>query len=142
MLYLIVSIAGQRLALPTEHVESVVEIETVTPVPLAAPHIAGLSALRSRVLTVVDSLAALEFGRWPLQGTLTAVIVTVEAHLYGLLVEQVEDVVEIPGAVQPVRVVLAPGWTRAARGIIEHDGDALLVLDPAVLVAGPQTIAA
>ena len=45
---------------PPSKVEAVVELEGITPAPCAAPHVAGLSALRSRVLTVIDGLAALE----------------------------------------------------------------------------------
>ena len=53
-LLLIVSIAGSRVALPAVAVESVVELEALIPVPRAPEHLAGLSALRSRVLTVID----------------------------------------------------------------------------------------
>ena len=53
-LLLIVTIAGERVALPASAVESVVELDALISVPRAAPHVAGLSALRSRVLTVID----------------------------------------------------------------------------------------
>ena len=51
-LLLIVSIAGSRVALPASAVESVVELDALIAVPRAPDHVAGLSALRSRVLTV------------------------------------------------------------------------------------------
>ncbi|PTQ07366.1 chemotaxis protein CheW [Sphingomonas oleivorans] len=140
-LFLIASIAGQRVALPAYHVESVVEMESVTPVPLVVPHIAGLFALRSRVLTVIDSLAALGLGRTPIGGLMQAVIVGCDGHPYALLVESVEDVVRAPRP-QPPCAVLSPEWARAARGMIEHEGEPLLLIDPAALVAGPPAIAA
>ena len=56
-LLLVVTIAGERVALPAAAVESVVELDTLIPVPRAAPHVAGLSALRSRVLTVIDCMS-------------------------------------------------------------------------------------
>ena len=56
-LLLVVTIAGERVALPAASVESVVELDTLIAVPRAAPHVAGLSALRSRVLTVIDFAA-------------------------------------------------------------------------------------
>ena len=62
-LLLIVRLAGRRVAFPAAEVEAVVELEGLTPVPRAAGHVAGLSALRSRVLTVIDGLASLELGR-------------------------------------------------------------------------------
>lgn len=142
-LYLITKIAGQRVALSAEDVESVVEIETITPVPLVAAHIAGLAALRSRVLTIIDSLAALDLGTTPRDSMAQVVVVVkVEGHLYGLLVEEVEDVVTHGGAVQPVRIALAPGWARVARGTIDLNGDILLLLDPAALIAPPAALAA
>ena len=61
-LLLIVSIAGSRVALPAAAVESVVELESLIPVPRAPDHLAGLSALRSRVLTVIDCQRSLELG--------------------------------------------------------------------------------
>jgi len=141
-LYLIVGIAGQRVALAAHYVESVVEIDAVTPVPLVAAHIAGLAALRSRVLTIVDTHAALDLGRMETDEVMQAVVVTIEGHLYGLLVEEVEDVITIADAPMPVCAVLAPGWERAASGVVEIDGDALLLIDPAALVAGRIAMAA
>ena len=61
-LLLVVTIAGERVALSAAAVESVVELDTLIPVPRAAPHVAGLSALRSRVLTVIDCRRSLELG--------------------------------------------------------------------------------
>ena len=40
-LLLVVTIAGERVALPAASVESVVELDTLIPVPRAAPHVAG-----------------------------------------------------------------------------------------------------
>ena len=61
-LLLIVSIAGSRVALPAAAVESVVELDALISVPRAPDHLAGLSALRSRVLTVIDCRRSLELG--------------------------------------------------------------------------------
>ena len=139
-LKLIARIAGQRIALPASAVESVVEVDAITPVPLAAAHVAGLAALRSRVLTVIDSYAALELGNSPRDGLMQAVVVTCDNHLYGLLVDEVEDVVAIPGEPLPLHAGLGRGWSRMAIGLIEHDGHAILLLDPARLVAGPTSV--
>ena len=42
-LLLVVTIGGQRVAFPADAVESVVELDTLIPVPRSAPHVAGLS---------------------------------------------------------------------------------------------------
>jgi len=134
-LYLIVTIAGHRVALPAATVESVVEIDGIEPVPLVAPHVAGLFALRSRVMTVIDSAAAVGAGRFDWQGQAEAVIANCDGHGYAILVENVDDVVEPGVPVTQTLAVMSPGWARVSCGTIEVDGDALLVVDPDALVS-------
>ena len=74
-LLLIIALAGQRVAIPAEDVEAVVEIEGLTPIPRAADHVAGLAALRSRVLTVIDCSASIELGRSCVEGAREAIVV-------------------------------------------------------------------
>ncbi|WP_114951416.1 chemotaxis protein CheW [Sphingosinicella terrae] len=141
-LLLIVRLAGRRVALPAAEVEGVVELDGITPTPKAAAHVAGLSALRSRVLTVIDGLAALEFGRSPVDGLAEAIVVISGGHPYALLVEAVEDVVEINRAATPVRGRVGAGWDRVAAGMVEVEGSLLLLVDPHLLIAGPTAQAA
>ncbi len=141
-LYLLATIAGERVAFDAAAVDSVVEAEAVTPVPRVAAHVAGLSALRSRVLTIIDCLAALGLDASPREGAGELIVVTVDGHLYGLAVDRVDDAVPLGAPSSVAGVALAPGWARAARGLVEHEGRVLLLVDPAALVAGPPTAAA
>ena len=141
-LLLIVTIAGDRIAIPAADVESVVELEALIPVPRAAAHVAGLAALRSRVLTVIDCLASLELRSNGSQSLKEAIIVEADGHPYALLVESVEDVVEVDLDVLPVRTSLKGGWRRVARGMIEVGGDLLLLVDTHALLEGPAAQAA
>ena len=103
-LLLVVTIAGERVALPAAAVESVVELDTLIPVPRAAPHVAGLSALRSRVLTVIDCMRSLELGVTDCSdGIREAAVVELDGHHYALIVDLVEDVVEALSDPAPVR---------------------------------------
>lgn len=140
-LFLIIEIAGQRAVLPASFVESVVEVEDIAPVPCAAPHVYGLFALRSRVLTVIDTMAALG-GERSSPGEKQAVIVIIDGHLYGMLVDNVDDVVAIEGAPTEPRALLSPGWARYSAGVLEHDGEPLLLIDVPAMIAGPLDIAA
>jgi purine-binding chemotaxis protein CheW len=144
-LYLIVTLAGERVALLADDVDSVVEIERITPVPRAPRHIAGLAALRSRVLTIIDSATVLDLTPSAPAGDGAArqtVVVTVDGHLYGIQVSAVEDVVELTTPIQPIRGTLAAGWARVALGLIELEGNSLLLLDPGALIAPPPALAA
>ena len=136
-LLLIVTIAGSRVALPAAAVESVVELDTLIPVPRAPAHVAGLSALRSRVLTVIDTLRSLELGESDCSdGIREAAVVELEGHHYALIVDVVEDVVEAMSDPSPVRAAMGPGWERVSKGMVETEDGPLLLLDIEALIAG------
>jgi chemotaxis signal transduction protein len=134
---LVVMLDGRRAALPAVAVNSVIELTEVTPVPRAAPHVAGLAALRSRPLTVIDCAAVLgaaEAADWRRR---RAVVVEHEGHLYGLLVDAADDIVATTGEPSPLGADPGPGWQRIALGRVETHAGALLLLDIAALVEGP-----
>lgn len=141
-LLLIIALAGQRVAIPAEDVEAVVEIEGLTPIPRAPDHVAGLAALRSRVLTVIDCSASIGLDRSVIEGPREAIVVETDGHPYALLVDTVEDVIEFSGKVRPVRTSLAAGWRRVARGMVEAGDDLLLLVDTQAILAGPAAVAA
>jgi len=136
-LLLIVTIAGSRVAFPAARVESVVELDALSPVPRAAAHVAGLSALRSRVLTVIDCQRSLELGSTDLDGLREAAVVEVDGHHYALTVDAVEDVVEALSDPQPVRAAMEAGWDRVGLGMIETEEGPLLLVDIDALIVGP-----
>ena len=138
-LLLIVEIAGSRVAFPSAAVESVVELDTLIPVPRAAPHVAGLSALRSRVLTVIDTVRSLDLGVSDCSdGIREAAVVELDGHHYALIVDSVEDVVEARSDPSPIRAAMGEGWERVALGMVETDEGPLLLVDVAALIAGPS----
>jgi purine-binding chemotaxis protein CheW len=142
-LLLIVTIGGQRVALPAAAVESVVELDTLIPVPRAAPHVAGLSALRSRVLTVIDCMRSLELGTSDTSdGIREAAVVELDGHHYALIVDIVEDVVEAIGEPSQVRAAMGHGWERVSKGMVETEVGPLLLNDVEALVSGVEARAA
>jgi len=143
MLLLVVTIAGEQVALPADAVEAVVELDTLIPVPRAAPHVAGLSALRSRVLTVIDCMRSLDLGVTDCSdGIREAAVVELDGHHYALIVDMVQDVVEAQSDPVPIRAAMGPGWERVAGGMVESEIGPLLLVDVAALVAGLEAKAA
>ena len=140
-LLLIVTIAGRDVALRSSEVDSVLEIETISPVPRAPPHIAGLSTLRSRVLTVIDCQRSLGFasGEQP-AGTRQAVVVERDRHGYALLVDRVEDVVEAQSGLLPVKASQGRGWQAVSLGMVETACGIFNLIDPLSLIAGPEAV--
>ena len=138
-LLLVVAIAGERVALPAAAVESGGELDPLIPVPRAAPHVAGLAALRSRVLTVIDCMCSLDLGATDCSdGIREAAVVELDGHHYALIVDQVEDVVEALSEPAPIRAAMGEGWERVSQGMIETETGPLLLIDIAALVAGVE----
>lgn len=136
-LVLIVRVGGQRVAIRADAVSSVVELDEIAPVPRAAPHVAGLAALRSRVLTVIDTYRAIGLPR-PGDRSREAVVVELDGHHYALIVDSVDDVVAASDDVAGTTSSFKGGWARIAAGTIEAGGDMLLLIDVGALIAGPS----
>jgi purine-binding chemotaxis protein CheW len=143
-LLLVVVIAGERVALPAAAVDAVVELDTLIPVPCAAPHVAGLTALRSRVLTVIDCKRSLELGESDrTDGIREAAVVDFDGHHYALIVDLVEDVVEALSDAAPMRAAMGAGWERVCQGMVDTETGPLLLVDVAALISGtPEAKAA
>ena len=133
-LYLIAQIAGRAVAIDSDQVESVVDIGEVTAVPRASAHVRGLAALRSRVVTVVDTQSAL--GLPGDNEARRAVITHIDGHHYAMLVDALDDVA--PFELLPLAggVALDAAWRGAGRGVVERDGEPILAIDLASLVPG------
>ena len=134
-LFLIAEIAGRPVAIASDQVESVVDIGGIVPVPRADRRVRGLAALRSRVVTVIDTRAVL--GLDPdTSAASRAVITAIDGHHYAILVDALEDVT--PCALQPLAggIVLCPGWQSVGCGIVELGGEPVLAIDLRAMVPG------
>lgn len=143
-LVLLCTIADQRVAIDALAVQSVIEIDEITPIPACPPHIVGLSALRSQALNVIECALALglerRHGHDSDKGR-RAVVVEIEGHLYALLVDDASNVattlsqpLQLPGG-------LGAAWQRAASGMVETDGGPALLIDVEQLILGPARTA-
>lgn len=140
-LYLIAHIAGRAVAIDASQVDSVVDIGTIVPVPRAAPQVIGLAALRSRVVTVIDSRAALDLPSGD-SASGRAAITQIDGQHYAVLVDAVEDVALFDLLPLSSGIVLGGKWGAAGCGLIERQGDAVLVIDLRTLIPNVGVLAA
>lgn len=141
-LYLLATLAGTSVAIETAEVEAVVKLVDISPVPGAATHVAGLSALRSRVLTIIDAAALIRGVPAATAAPCFAVIAEIAGHSYGVMVDSVSDICRADGGALPLRGQLDPAWAPYARGIVEHEGRPHLLLSLASFIEGPLVQAA
>ena len=141
-LYLIVEASGTRLAIPATDVTTVMICGTIVRAPKTPSFVAGLAAMRSDVITVVDPLAAIQGGPANISEDATLVAVSIEGHFYGLAVDDVIDAIEVEEAPGRTGVAMAKGWHAVSIGVIDFDGETILVIDTAKLVGSFEPAAA
>ncbi len=141
-LLLLTRIADRPAAFRACDIRSIIEIGEITPVPRAPAYVAGLAALRSRALTVIDSREALGMRGADGKTDERAPVVEVDGHAYALLVDRVDDVVSGIGQPSPAAATLGPDWTRVARGMIETTAGPAILVDVVALISGPRQVAA
>lgn len=140
-LYLIADLAGSRVAIESGLVESVVHVPDIVPAPMSDPSIAGIFALRSRVLTLIDTQFLVTGVQQHAQKGALAVVTEIAGHQYGLLVDKVHDVVAID--MKQVETAISPpdAWARYVAHIASHDGALVMILHTSALVSGQAALA-
>lgn len=134
-LVLIATIAGERVAIDAAGIEAVVDLWQVVPVPLAADHVIGVAAVRSRVLTVIDAAAAVGL-RAKATGN-RAIVIDAGGHRYALRVDAIAEVVAPSGEVLPFEGHFGDNWRAVAIGTIDTPYGFAVLIDPALVLAGP-----
>jgi purine-binding chemotaxis protein CheW len=125
-----VRVAGLLYGIAVEHVCEVQRDATLTRVPLAAPVVSGLMNLRGRIVTVVELRRCLGIARRPDGQPPVNLIVGPADNPFGLLVDEVGDVVSVAAdgfAPVPGRAG-GPGREMLA-GVYRLDAELLRVLD-------------
>ncbi|MGY4317496.1 chemotaxis protein CheW [Bradyrhizobium sp. JR3.5] len=132
--YVTAVIGGQLFGLPISRVQDVFMPERLTRVPLASSEIAGVLNLRGRL-----GLPKADDGKPPM-----AVGVDQRGESYGLLIDQIGEVLRLPDdSRQDNPVNLDPRMARLAGGVHRLDGQLMVVLDvDRVLELVPKTLAA
>jgi purine-binding chemotaxis protein CheW len=141
-LYLIAHLNGACVGIDSNAIESIVHVHDVVPVPRCDPSIAGLFALRSRVLTLIDTQYLVTGVRQQAEKGALAVVVEIAGHQYGLLVDKVEDVVSIQSGQIEDRIKPSPEWAALVKRTASVDGRLVMILEPTSLVDGQTSLAA
>ncbi len=138
-LLVLAQIAGRRCALHAHDVKSVIELGTITPVPRSPDFIAGITALRSQALTVIDCRRALGMDSISWSTDHRAAVVLVAGHSYALMVDSIEDIATAQSSPDGIPGGFGSEWTRIATGMIETAIGPALLIDLSQLIAGPDT---
>jgi purine-binding chemotaxis protein CheW len=105
-LYLTFFVGKERLGIGVHEVKEIIEIDNITRVPMTPSFIRGVINLRGNVVPVVDLSARLNRERSDLTKRSCIVLVEIitedESQYIGMLVDQVDEILEIPNKnIQP-----------------------------------------
>jgi purine-binding chemotaxis protein CheW len=139
-LLVMLSIDGRRCALRALDVNSVMEVESITPVPRAPDHILGLCTKRSQTLTVIDCLRAAGFAKQSDPIGKRAAVVTYHGHSYALLVDEIEDVEDTANEVLEVSGGFGGEWAALAEGMVETRAGPALLLSVSQIVNSKEEL--
>jgi purine-binding chemotaxis protein CheW len=142
--YVTAMIGGQLFGLPISRVQDVFAPERLTRVPLAGPDIAGLLNLRGRIVTVIDMRCRLDLEAQERVGRQMAVGVEHRGESYGLLIDEIGEVLKLQAASREDNPVNLDGrLARVSAGVHRLEGRLLVILDvERVLDAGITAVAA
>ena len=117
-------------------VRDVLGEQTVTRIPLAPPEIAGSLNLRGRIVTVIDLRRRLRLPPAAPEQARMSIVAEQDGELYGLLVDQVSDVLHLDASMFERNPPTLPRcWADFSTGIFRLDGGLLVVLDVSRLLA-------
>ncbi|MEJ1160898.1 chemotaxis protein CheW [Prosthecomicrobium sp. N25] len=128
--YVTVVIGGQLFGLPIERVHDVFMPESITRVPLSRPEIAGVLNLRGRIVTSIDMRKRLHLPPRAEGGHAMAVGIEHKGESYGLLIDNVGEVLTLPTAGrEPNPVNLDSRWASISGGVHRLNGQLMVILD-------------
>ena len=142
--YVTVMVGDQMFGLPIHRVHDVFIASSLTDVPLAPREIVGLLNLRGRVVTAMCLRRRLGLPNAESEGRNMAVGLEHHGESYGLLVDQVGEVMKLSAAAHEANPVhMDPRWVKLSRGVHRLDDKLLIILDvDAVLSLEVQSQAA
>jgi purine-binding chemotaxis protein CheW len=139
--YVTLRVGGHLFGIDASLVQDVFLPRGITPVPGAREEVVGLLNLRGRIVTVISARSRLQLSSSTDGDTAKAIGVEINGESYGLIVDDVEEVIRIaaddlmtPPSSMPAR------WADLIKSICRLEREILVVLDVRrLLAASPAT---
>ncbi len=128
--YVAFRVTNELYAISIHEIEEISKLFDTTHVPRTADFLIGIGNVRGRVMPVIDLATRLRLGTCARERTARVLIVLHKDEPYGLVVDEVRDVVRIP----PESMEERPGGISGARadyirGLGRHNNEIVIVLD-------------
>jgi purine-binding chemotaxis protein CheW len=135
-LFLVGKIAKSGFAITSDAVESVVNITDFVPAPKSSSKVVGLSALRSRVLTLIDCEYLLTGKAMALDSKMLAIVAELGGIGYGFLVQSISDVTGATKLGHDTGISADSKWQPYVDGFVRQGEEILPILKLESFVGG------
>jgi purine-binding chemotaxis protein CheW len=133
---LLVRLADELYALPSDNVREIIRYRAYTPVPGAPPTLPGILNQRGVILPVVETHSLLGLKAASITRATRLVIVAHADIDMALLVDAVIDLAALTAALDSAPAALDPARARFLRGVATYEEQVVAVLDLDELIAG------
>jgi purine-binding chemotaxis protein CheW len=139
--YVTFRLGRETYGLPIQQIVEISKTFATTPVPRTAPFVRGIGNVRGSIIPVVDLAERLRMPGSETSRSTRVLIVRHAEESYGLLVDEVMEVISIP----PERLEDAPGGIGSTRAdyilaLGRHDGGLVIVLNLATVADPAQFV--
>ncbi len=112
------------------HVQEVLRVTEIAPVPGAPPYVLGIINLRGNVVTVIDTRSRFGLPPGDIGEASRIVIIESEMQVVGILVDSVAEVVELRGSeIDSAPNVGNEESSKFIQGVATRENDLLIVVD-------------
>jgi len=128
--FVTIRLGEQLFGISVLAVQDVMRRQTIAPVPLAPPVIAGSLNVRGRIVTALDMRTLMGLGAYPQPEKVMKVVVEYQHELYALIVDAVGDVMSLPMKdFEKVPANLDDAWRALAAGVFQLENELLIILE-------------
>ncbi len=126
--YLVFQIGNESYAIPLLQVQEIRSFTPVTRVPNAPAYVLGVMNLRGNIIAVLDARTRFAIEPQQDENNTVVVVVQVQGKTFGLRVDSVSDVADVPvDQIQPPPPVASEATQKFLSGLVQL-GDRVLIL--------------
>jgi purine-binding chemotaxis protein CheW len=137
------TVAGQSFCLEIMHIREIRRWVPVTALPHAAADVLGVMNLRGTVIPILDLAARFGLGRSEPSPRNVVIIVAMDSHTIGLMVESVSEILTVPeDRIQGTPDIQSSATRQSIQGLIPIEGGMTRVINMRSVVEKNAGVAA
>lgn len=128
--YVTMRLNGQLFGISVQSVQDVIRYQTIAPIPLSKPVVAGSLNLRGRIVTAFHMRERLSMPAIGDEASGMMIVVDYKHELFALMVDAVGDVLTLhTNSIEKVPSNMDIAWRSVANGVFKLQNELLVILD-------------